>query len=71
MCAITRRNVQKARNDKSKFLAQAGFTSKNPEELRVAIQSLVRAGESVEDRSNEYGTFYQVVGELILLCTIR
>jgi hypothetical protein len=57
--------VQKARNDKSKFLAQAGFTSENPETLRTAIQSLVEIGEAVEDRSNEYGIFYQVVGELV------
>jgi hypothetical protein len=26
--------VQKARNDKSKFLAQAGFTQENPEDLQ-------------------------------------
>jgi hypothetical protein len=29
--------VYKARNDKSKFLAQAGFTQENPEALRAAI----------------------------------
>jgi hypothetical protein len=53
--------VQKARNDKSKFLAQAGFTQENPEALRRAIQSLTTADiEAVEDRSNAYGTFYQV-----------
>ncbi len=57
--------VQKARNDKSKFLAQAGFTPENPEALRAAIQSLVRLGEAIEDRSNEYGIFYQVSGELV------
>ncbi|MGV0025222.1 DUF6883 domain-containing protein [Phormidesmis priestleyi] len=57
--------VQKARNDKSKFLAQVGFTADDPEALRVAIQSIAEAGEAVEDRSNEYGVFYQVVGELI------
>jgi hypothetical protein len=31
--------VQKARNDKSKFLAQAGFTQENPEVLKSAIQA--------------------------------
>ena len=55
----------KARNDKSKFLAQAGFTQENPEALRAAIQAVVEPGEAVEDRTNEYGTFYQVEGELI------
>lgn len=57
--------VYKARNDKSKFLAQAGFTQENPEALRAAIQAVVESGKAVEDRTNEYGTFYQVEGELI------
>jgi hypothetical protein len=57
--------VYKARNDKSKFLAQAGFTQENPEASRAAIQVVVELGEAVEDRANEYGTFYQAEGELI------
>ena len=57
--------VQKARNDKSKFLAQAGFTQENPEALKTAIQTQALAAEAVEDRSNEYGTFYQVEGDLV------
>lgn len=57
--------VLKARNDKSKFLAQAGFTLENPEALIAAIKLLIAIGEAVEDGSNEYGIFYQVVGELV------
>ena len=57
--------VQKARNDKSKFLAKADFTIENPEALKVAIQSLTKIYEASEDGDNEYGTFYRVVGELI------
>jgi hypothetical protein len=57
--------AQKARNDKSKFLARAGFTQQNPEAPRVAIQSLARSVEAVEDQTNEYGTFYRVEGELV------
>jgi hypothetical protein len=57
--------VYRARNDKSKFLAQAGFTQENLEALRAAIQAVAESGEAVEDRTNEYGTFYQVEGELI------
>ncbi len=57
--------VQKAQNDKSKFLAQAGFTQENPEILKAAIQSQAVATEAIEERSNEYGTFYQVEGELV------
>jgi hypothetical protein len=57
--------VQKARNDKSKFLAKAGFTPENPEALIAAIQLLLEADEAAEDGSNEYGVFYKVVGELV------
>jgi hypothetical protein len=57
--------VLKARNDKSRFLAQAGFTQENPEALRLAIQSQAMDKEAIEEKSNEYGTFYQVKGELI------
>jgi hypothetical protein len=57
--------VQKARNDKSKFLAQAGFTQETSEDLKAAIQTQAVAREAVEDRSNEYGTFYQVEGDLV------
>lgn len=45
--------VQKLRSDKSKFLAQAGFTQENPEALREAIQLLVKGVEATEDRINE------------------
>ncbi len=57
--------VQKARNDKSKFLAQAEFTLDNPKALKAAIRLLVKEGEAVEDRRDEYGIFYQVMGELV------
>lgn len=57
--------VQKARNDKSKFLAQAGFTQDNPEALKLAIQIQAIIAEAIEQKNNEYGTFYQVENELI------
>jgi hypothetical protein len=57
--------ILKARNDKSRFLAQAGFTQENPEALRLAIQIQAMDKEAIEEKSNEYGTFYQVEGELI------
>jgi len=56
--------VYKAKNDKSRFLARAGFTQENPEALRAAIQLLAESVEAVEDRINEYGNFYRVEGEL-------
>jgi hypothetical protein len=57
--------IYKARNDKSQFLAQAGFTAQNAESLQTAIRTLVQSSEAIEDRTNEYGTFYEVKGELV------
>jgi hypothetical protein len=57
--------VPKARNDKSRFFTQAGFTPENPESLKLAIQNQAIDKEAIEEKSNEYGTFYQVAGELI------
>jgi hypothetical protein len=57
--------VLKTRNDKSIFLAQAGFTQENPEALKLAIQRQAVDQEALEEKSNEYGIFYQVEGELI------
>lgn len=45
-------------------MAQAGFTLDNPEALVNAIRLLIAKGEAIEDRRNEYGVFYQVVGDL-------
>jgi hypothetical protein len=52
------------RDDKSKFLAQAGFTLKNPNALKAAIQVLVGNIEAVIDTQNEYRTFFLVIGEI-------
>ncbi|MEB3308651.1 MAG: hypothetical protein VKJ02_00290 [Snowella sp.] len=57
--------VYKEKNDKSKFLEQAGFTLANPEELKSAIYELIQSVEPIEDITNEYGTFYRFEGELI------
>jgi hypothetical protein len=56
--------VPKARNDKSKFLAQAGFNLENPEVLKQALRSLINTNPAIEDSRNEYGTFYRVTGQL-------
>jgi hypothetical protein len=52
-------------DDKSKFLAQAGFTQDNPDDLMAALRRLAGEAEAVEDGTNEYGTFYRVEGELV------
>ena len=49
--------VPKPQDDKSKFLAQAGFTQDNPAELLSAIRQLAESIEAAEDGNNEYGIF--------------
>jgi hypothetical protein len=56
--------VPRIKDDKSKFLAQAGFTQDNPNDLLNALQQLVLTSDAVEDNINEYGVFYIVEGNL-------
>lgn len=56
--------VPRLKDDKSKYLAQGGFTQANPEELLTAIHLLIATNEAVEDTINEYGIFYLVEGNL-------
>ncbi len=51
-------------DDKSKFLAQAGFDADRPEELETAIRLTTALNEATPDGKNIYGTFYRVVGLL-------
>ncbi len=57
--------VPRPKNDKSKFLARGGFTLAHPDALDVAIRDLIQREEAVQDRSDEYGDFYVVEGDLI------
>ena len=63
--------IPKVRNDKSKYLARAGFTTANPEALLEAIQSLIGAVEAEQEKTTEYGTFYLVKGALIGVNGVR
>jgi hypothetical protein len=56
--------VPQLRNDKSKFLAQGGFSEANPEDLELAIRRLILENDAVEDRTDQFGTFYEVTGRL-------
>lgn len=56
--------AKRARNDKSKYLSQAGFTLENSDALRVAIRSLVDESEAVQNKVDEYGAFFSVEGVL-------
>ena len=56
--------VKQKRNDKSKFLSQAGFTLDNYEALEYALRQLTFSNKAIEDRTEEYGTFYSVKGQI-------
>jgi hypothetical protein len=52
-------------DDKSKFLARAGFTLDNPDILLASLRGLAIGAEGMEDGTNEYGTFYRIEGPLV------
>jgi hypothetical protein len=51
-------------DDKSGYLALAGFTTENPSELEAAVLAHAAKDDAVETRRNEYGIFYSVDGGL-------
>jgi len=57
--------VSRDENDKSRWLAQAGFTIDNPDRLKDAIVQMVERFDAIKDRENEYGEFYRIVGNLV------
>ncbi|HEY9877397.1 MAG TPA: hypothetical protein V6D29_03020 [Leptolyngbyaceae cyanobacterium] len=57
--------VPRSEDDKSKFLAQAGFTQDNPDQLKQAILTLIQTHDAISDRQDKYGTYYRVEGPLI------
>ena len=52
-------------DDKSKFLAQAGFLQDNPDDLKRALMALAATSETVHDGVNEYGEFLRTDGVLV------
>jgi hypothetical protein len=56
--------VLKAKDDKSQFLAQAGFTQNNPNLLKAAIRELANNCEAIPDTKNEYGQFFLAIGKI-------
>src|SRR5689334_17941191 len=51
-------------DDKSRFLAQAGFVISDPDALDRAIRTVAETSDPQVDGVNEYGTFYRLEGEL-------
>ena len=54
----------RAWDDKAKFLAQAGFSQENPDDLKKSLESLASASEALDDGINEYGEFLRTDGIL-------
>ena len=52
------------KDDKSKYLAQAGFSLERPDELREAIHQLISNHDAEYDRQNCWGRYYNVIGPL-------
>lgn len=57
--------VHRPWDDKSRFLARAGFDRSNWAKLEQAIRQLAARVEAVENGRNEYGVFWRIEGELI------
>ena len=57
--------IQRPADDKSRYLAAAGFTRSNPDRREDAIRELATTEESHEDGVNEYGIFWRTEGSLI------
>jgi len=55
--------VPRPGDDKSRFLAQAGFDQSNPDALMAAIRALAIGAEGSEDGSNEHGAFLPARGQ--------
>jgi hypothetical protein len=52
-------------NDKSQFLAQAGYTTEHADQLADDIRRQLLSREAEFEESTEYGDTYRIVGALI------
>lgn len=57
--------IPRSWDDKSRFLAQAGFSLADASALETAIRRMTESFDALEDGVNEYGTFYRIEGELV------
>ncbi len=56
--------VYQPENDKSKFLAQAGYTQDNPDALEAALREMLTTHDAQFDQHNRFGDVYRVKGAL-------
>lgn len=57
--------VWRAKDDKSRWLATAGFSLDNWEQLEDALRALIATTEAVADEETRFGQMYVVSGILI------
>jgi hypothetical protein len=57
--------LKQEQDDKSGYLALAGFTLETAGDLMRGLERLAREGEAFENRTNEYGVLLHVDGQLI------
>lgn len=69
--------ILRKRNDKSQWLAQAGYTLENWQELENDLRVQILSLEATPIESTKYGQTYEIKGELtgpngksLLVCTI-
>jgi hypothetical protein len=58
-------------DDKSKFLAQAGFSRENPHLLLASIRELAATVEATKDGENQYGEFLRAPRAICPVRTIE
>lgn len=57
--------VPQARGDKSAFLARAGYTTDNPDDLLNDLRMQILPLDSLPLESNEFGRYYEIRGQLV------
>jgi hypothetical protein len=57
--------VWRPENDKSQFLAQAGYTERDADQLAADIREQLLSQEAKFEKTTEYGEMYGIVGSLI------
>jgi hypothetical protein len=56
--------VRQGRNDKSAFLEKGGYTAETPEALLAAVAELREHSDARQVDDNQFGIYYEVIGEL-------
>jgi hypothetical protein len=56
--------VRRVKDDKSRYMARAGFHLSDPQVLAAAIRRASQQAEATIDRANEHGIYYNVCCEL-------